>query len=182
MDTLLLMGHGSRDADGVDGFLGLAEAVRSRADGWRVEAGVLEFPGPRVPSIQAAIDRCVQAGAERIAAVPLLLHDAGHSRDDMPAQLARARARHPHVEFLPAPPFNLHQALLDATEDRIRQVERGMPPADPSNTAVLLVGRGTTTPLANADFYKTGRLLWERLQYRLVECCFVSLTDRKSVV
>jgi sirohydrochlorin cobaltochelatase len=46
--------------------------------------------------------------------------------------------------------------------------------------AVLLVGRGTTDPDANADLYRAARLLWEtsrELGVRQVEAAFVSLAE-----
>ena len=46
--------------------------------------------------------------------------------------------------------------------------------------AVLLVGRGTTDPDANADLYRAARLLWETtrdLGVRQVEAAFVSLAQ-----
>ena len=42
-------------------------------------------------------------------------------------------------------------------------------------TAVLLVGRGSTDPDGNREVFKIGRLLWEGRGYGWVEVCFVSL-------
>jgi sirohydrochlorin cobaltochelatase len=42
--------------------------------------------------------------------------------------------------------------------------------------AVLVVGRGSSDPDANADVVKTARLLWEGRDYPLAETAFVSLT------
>jgi sirohydrochlorin cobaltochelatase len=52
----------------------------------------------------------------------------------------------------------------------------GRPPvASTDAPAVLLVGRGSTDPDANADVVKTARLLWEGRNYPLAETAFVSL-------
>jgi len=48
--------------------------------------------------------------------------------------------------------------------------------ADPEPSAVLVVGRGSTDPDANADVVKTTRLLWEGRDYPIAETAFVSLT------
>lgn len=175
-DTILLMGHGSQDPEGVAEFLALTEAVRAAAPEYRVEAGVLEFWGPSLPSIQQAIGRCVAAGAGGVLAVPILLHNAGHGNEDMPAQIASARARYPWIELRASSPLGIEDSLLEIAEERIQQVEHALGVASPDATAVLLVGRGTTDAHANGDFFKVGRLIWERNRYRLVECCFVSLT------
>jgi sirohydrochlorin cobaltochelatase len=47
--------------------------------------------------------------------------------------------------------------------------------ADPADTAVLLVGRGSTDPDANAEVCKISRLLQETGGFAFVETAFVSL-------
>jgi sirohydrochlorin cobaltochelatase len=42
---------------------------------------------------------------------------------------------------------------------------------------VLLVGRGSSDPDANADLAKVARLYWEGREHPFVEACFVGLTD-----
>ncbi len=51
----------------------------------------------------------------------------------------------------------------------------GRPPEASTPPAVLVVGRGSTDPDANADVVKTARLLWEGRDYPLAETAFVSL-------
>ncbi|SDG30619.1 sirohydrochlorin cobaltochelatase [Sinosporangium album] len=49
---------------------------------------------------------------------------------------------------------------------------------DPGETAVVLVGEGSTDPVANAEVHRVSRLFWETHAYDLltVETAFVSLT------
>lgn len=177
-DTLLLIGHGSRDPDGVRELQALIQTVRQEAPpGLVVEAGVLEFAGSEIPSIQEAIDRCVESGARQIRAVPLFLLNAVHAKHDLPAQIARARERYPDLDLQLAPPLGLHRWLLEIVEERLGALEARLPPLDPREVALLLVGRGTSDPEANADLFKLGRLLWERHRYALVECCFAGTAD-----
>ncbi len=172
-EMILLMGHGSRDPEGVSEFLELAAAVREAAPaGQAIEVGILEFSGPEVSSIQEAIDRCVAVGARRVFAVPVLLFNAGHAKEDMPSQIAQGRARHPGLDLRLAPPLGIHRSLLEITEERLAELERQFFVGHPEATAVLLVGRGTSDAEANGDLFKIGRLLWERNHYGLVECCF----------
>lgn len=172
-EVILLLGHGSRDPDGVRELCALAAAVRGAAPGGRAVAlGVLEFAQPGVPAIGVAIDQAVAAGARRILAVPLLLVPASHARVDVPAQIARARERHPHLDLRLAPPLGPHPSLLAIAEERLATLDRQVPSGSPTATAVLLVGRGTSDAAANADLFRLGRLLWERQRSALVECCF----------
>jgi len=102
-------------------------------------------------------------------AVPLMLSAAGHAKGDIPAALARERARRPGVSFTYARPLGPHPALLDLLAARVAAV------AGSAGHVVLLVGRGSTDPDANADVVKTARLLWEGRDYPFAETAFVSL-------
>ena len=103
-----------------------------------------------------------------MVAMPLMLSAAGHAKGDIPAALARERTRHPGASFTYARPLGPHPALIDLLAARIAAAGTGQP-------AVLLVGRGSTDPDANADVVKTARLLWEGRDYPLAETAFVSL-------
>ena len=103
-----------------------------------------------------------------MVAVPLMLSAAGHAKGDIPAALARERGRHPAVRFTYARPLGPHPVLVDLLAKRVDAEGADAP-------AVLVVGRGSTDPDANADVVKTARLLWEGRDYPLAETAFVSL-------
>lgn len=176
-ETILLMGHGSADREGALEFVELAEAVRGAAPEQTIEAGFLEFGGPVLHTIAEAIDLCAERGDRKVLAVPVLLAYAGHAKYDMPGQIRDGQERHPHLDLQAAPPFGIQETLLEIVEQRIREAQEGLPPCEPQDIAVLLVGRGTTDPEANADIYKIGRLLTERNNYGFVECCFIAMTE-----
>ncbi len=175
--ALLLMAHGSRDQAARDEYVRIREALAQRLAGETVVFSVLEFPDDdQLPSIQEGWRRCLDAGAVGIVALPFFLFPAGHVREDLPEELARARREHGGaVELLP--PLGPADELLDVLEARAGEAVAAMPagPVDP--TAVLLVGAGTSDPDANGDLCKAARLLWERRRYPLVEVGWVSLTE-----
>jgi cobalt/nickel transport system ATP-binding protein len=106
-----------------------------------------------------------------VIAMPLVLLGAGHLKSDGPAALSRGRIRHPGVNFTYARDLGIHPAVLAVAEDRIRTA---------GGDAVVLVGRGSSDPDANADLYKVGRLLDDSRGLGMVEPAFVSLA-RPSV-
>jgi sirohydrochlorin cobaltochelatase len=116
----------------------------------------------------------VTALGSGLVAVPLMLSAAGHAKGDIPAALARERARNPGLAWTYARPLGPHPALVNLLAARVGAVSEGGSPA------VLVVGRGSTDPDANADVVKTSRLLWEGREYPLAETAFVSLA-RPSV-
>ena len=164
---LLLAAHGTTDQAGVDAFAALGERVGqlAAADGTRVAGGFIELSAP---ALREAVTGLATASPGPIVAVPLMLSAAGHAKGDIPAALARERTRHPGASFTYARPLGPHPALIDLLAARIAAAGTDQP-------AVLLVGRGSTDPDANADVVKTARLLWEGRDYPLAETAFVSL-------
>jgi sirohydrochlorin cobaltochelatase len=165
---LLLAAHGTTDQAGVDAFAALTERVGqlAAADGTRVAGGFIELSEP---PLREAVTGLAAASPGPIVAVPLMLSAAGHAKGDIPAALARERTRHSGLSWTYARPLGPHPALLELLADRIAAV------SGPDAPAVLLVGRGSTDPDANADVVKTARLLWEGRDYPLAETAFVSL-------
>jgi sirohydrochlorin cobaltochelatase len=167
---LLLAAHGTRDQAGVDAFTALAERVGKLAahDGVISAGGFIELSPPPVRDAVAAL--LATGGQRRIVAVPLMLSAAGHAKGDIPAALARERDRHPGLAWHYGRPLGPHPMLLELLAARIKVVA-----AADASTAVLVVGRGSTDPDANADVVKTARLLWEGREFGFAETAFVSL-------
>ena len=174
--ALLLMAHGIRDAEARAEYRRIHAALAERMAPTTVVFSVLEFPGDDgLPSIEDGWRRCLQAGARRIVALPFFLFPAGHVREDLPNELRVAREAAGWADLELLPPLGAADELLDAVEARAR--EAAGPAAGP-NTAMILVGAGTSDPDANGDLCKAARLLWERFNARfaLVETAWVSLT------
>jgi sirohydrochlorin cobaltochelatase len=176
MPPLLIVGHGTRSDAGVAEFTRLVGRVRRRAAGRvpAVDGGFIELARP---SVADAVTRLVPPGAggpRPIVAVPLVLTAAGHGKGDIPAALARELARHPGLSYRYGRPLGPHPVLQDILAARIDAVLAGAPRRD---TVVVLAGRGSTDPDANAEVAKVARLLWEGRGYAGVEFCFVSLAE-----
>ena len=169
--ALLVIGHGTKSAQGCAEFAELIERVQLQAPFADVAGGFLELAPP---PIQDAVTRLVEAGHTSIDVVPLVLVAAGHSKGDIPAALARERGRHPGLSFRYGRPLGSAPELLAVAEAR---VEALVPRADWPGTAVVLVGRGATDPDANAEIAKTARLLQEGRALGTVETAFVSLAE-----
>jgi cobalt/nickel transport system ATP-binding protein len=167
--AMLVVGHGSRDADGVDEFWALATAIRATAGDLPIGFGFIELASP---TVDEAIDDLVARGTTEIVSVPLVLLAAGHLKNDGPAALARARARHPGVHFCLARDLGIEPLVLEVTTDRIRDAAGD---ADPEKLGVALIGRGSSDPDACADLWKVSRLLADGRGLGTVEPGFVSV-------
>ena len=167
--AMLVVGHGSRDADGVDEYWALAGTIRAAAGDLLTGFGFIELASP---TVDEAIDDLVARGATEIVSVPLVLLAAGHLKNDGPAALARARTRHPEVQFRLARDLGIEPGILEITADRIRDAAGD---ADPEKLGVALIGRGCSDPDACADLWKVSRLLADGRGLGTVEPGFVSV-------
>jgi sirohydrochlorin cobaltochelatase len=167
--ALLLVGHGTRDEAGAEAFRAFVAQLGERNPGLPVGGGYIELSPPPLAD---AVAELVEGGARRFAAVPLVLVSAGHAKGDIPAALAREEQRHPGTSYAYGRPLGPHPGLLAVLERRLDEVV-GL--AEREDTTVLLVGRGSTDPDANAEVCKVARLLWEGRGYAGVETAFVSL-------
>jgi sirohydrochlorin cobaltochelatase len=176
---LLLAAHGTRDQTGVAAFTALTIRVRAlaAAEAVPVAGGFIELSPP---PLREAVAVLAPAVPSRMVAVPLMLSSAGHAKGDIPAALAREQVRHPGLTWAYARPLGPHPALIDLLASRIDAAAASAGASGGPGPAVLLVGRGSTDPDANADVAKTARLLWEGRRYAFTETAFVSLA-RPSV-
>lgn len=163
--ALALIGHGSRKGSGNAEIHLLAARLPGR-----VTAGFIELAEP---SAEEALDAAVASGAEEVVAVPAVLLAAAHAKNDVPMAVARARQRHPEVTFYTARPLGVHPGMVRALADRF---SAAAPPEEASRTAVLLVGRGSSDPDANADLHKLARLFAERRGLLAVDVAYIGVT------
>ncbi|MDP8961475.1 MAG: sirohydrochlorin chelatase, partial [Actinomycetota bacterium] len=170
-DALLVAGHGSRDHDGVAECGALVNHLRTLRPGLPVRLGFIELAPP---PIHDAVVGLVAGGATSITVVPLVLLGAGHAKTDVPAAIQRLRRTHSEVTFRYAAPLGVHPDLLTIVDERLDAV---VPSSARRDTAVLLVGRGSSDPDANADLAKVARLIWEGRGHLAVEFAFVGVTS-----
>ena len=168
---LLLVGHGTRDGAGVAAYLDFVARVQTllRARDVAVSGGFIELSAP---PLKDAVEGLVQRGHRHLAAVPLVLVSAGHAKGDIPGAMQREQTRHAGLTYVYGRPLGPHPLLLDTLAVRVDEVLDGAPR---DGTAVVLAGRGSTDPDANAEVHKVARLLLEGRGYDFVETAFVSL-------
>jgi len=188
---LVLAGHGSRDEEGAAAFRALASRLRERLapEGIEVAGGFIELSEP---PLREAVAELASRGHRHLVAVPVVLSAASHAKGDIPASLARERARHPGVTWSYGRPLGPHPVLLGLLAERIATAFPLLDRDAASDSggaggvavaggvvrpAILLAARGTTDPDANAEVCKTARLLWEGRDYEFAETAFVSLAE-----
>src|SRR5579863_7866637 len=172
--AVLLVGHGSRDREGTEEFSRLVDHFWRAEPGRIVESGFLEFARP---TIAEGLAKCVDRGGRRIAVLPGVLLAAGHAKNDIPAEIHEARRAHPGMAFHYGRHVHLHAKIVELARLRIEEAERAASPRERRDTLLLLVGRGSSDPDANADVQKLARLLWEGMGFGWAAACYVGVTQ-----
>jgi len=110
MKALILIAHGSRREASNQEVRELAERL-AQVTGERFDLVVPAFLELAEPGIPAAVDRCVEAGATSVKAVPYFLSAGRHVATDIPDELEKARCRHPGVVIQQSDYLGKHEAI-----------------------------------------------------------------------
>jgi sirohydrochlorin cobaltochelatase len=170
---IVIVGHGSREPAANVELEALVAAWTARRPELAVSVGYVELAQP---SLAEALDAAARIH-DRVLALPLFLFAAGHVKNDLPLALAGARAAHPRVEFLAAPPLGVHPLMAELVWARVLAIAPELAAADEARrAAIVVVGRGASDPDANGDFCKLVRLTGDGRGLHSVEPTFIGIT------
>jgi len=170
--TILLVGHGSRERAGNDEIETFAKRWREAHPAWRIELCFIEFADIEV---EEGLARAAQ-GAARVIVVPLILNAAGHVKVEIPAHIATARLRFCGVRFDYAPHLGVCEPILAILQRQLRRCMQALDMPDPTNTGLVLLGRGSSDRHANGEMAKMARWLQEEGQHEIVDLAFTGIT------
>lgn len=145
MRAVLYICHGSRVKEGQQAALSFIEKTMKTNSAPIQEACFLELASP---SISQGIARCIERGATEIVAVPFLLLKAGHAVADIPEELQRVMAGYPHIPLYYGEPIGVDERMVDVLIERLYETAGTLH----SDTAVLIIGRGSSDPATKRDF------------------------------
>lgn len=173
-DTLLIVGHGARDKEGdgnreVEAF---AQRWRQRRPELTIQVCFIEYAEVLLAE---GLSRAAQ-GADRVLVLPLILGAAGHVRMEIPAAIDQARINFPQVTFLCSRNIGAEGKVLDMVRFRLHQAMARLDMPDPRTTGVILLGRGSSEPAANAEVAKLSRWLYETTDHELIDIAFTGIT------
>lgn len=171
-ETILLVGHGSRDASSNREIEEFAQQWRRRHIEWNIELCFIEFDEIL---LDAGLERAA-LGARRVIVVPLILNAAGHVKMEIPQHIGRARAVHPETEFIYAPNLGACDPILSILKRRLNQAMDELDMPDPGCTGVIILGRGSSDCIANGEMAKMARWLQEQCEHDLVDITFTGIT------
>jgi sirohydrochlorin ferrochelatase len=113
--ALLLIAHGSRQAEANGDLHALAGRLRSTGHYAVIEPAFLELAEP---TIDDAGRRCVAQGAKRVIMLPYFLSAGVHVRRDLQAHRKKFAREFPEVAFALAEPLGPHPLLDEIAVQR----------------------------------------------------------------
>jgi sirohydrochlorin cobaltochelatase len=171
-ETVLLIGHGSRAANGNREIEQFADQWRVRQPQWRIEVCFIEFAEVL---LDEGLNRAASS-ASRVIVVPLILNAAGHVKTEIPSHIGEARQRHPQTEFLYVPHLGANDRVLQILKRNLHKAMAALDMPDPKNTGVIVLGRGSSDRGANGEVAKLARWLFEETDHELVDIAFTGIT------
>lgn len=171
-DTVLLVGHGSRESGGNREIEQFAAQWRERRPEWRIEVCFIEFAEVL---LDAGLDHAARQGG-RVAVVPLILNAAGHVKMEIPEAIEHARLRHPEVEFVYARHLGACEEIFTILKRNLRKAMNSLDMPDPRTTGIVLLGRGSSDRVANGEVARMARWLFEAGEHPLVDIAFTGIT------
>ena len=171
-DTVLIVGHGSREESGNDEIRQFAAQWHVRRPDLRIDLCFIEFAPPE---LNAALLDAART-SRRVLVVPLILNAAGHVKMEIPEAVEGARRACPHTEILLAPHLTACDPILAILKRRLRKAMNALDMPDPTTTGVVLLGRGSSDRGANGEMAKMARWLLEEGDHELVDLAFTGIT------
>ena len=141
----LLVGHGTRDDQGIAEFLATSRLV-ARQIPHEVQPCFLELSKP---TIDDGVARLASRGVENVTVVPLMLFAAGHVNRDIPDAVEKAAAMHRQLNIDHTTHLGCHRCLIELSAQRFHETIH--PSYIPEETLWLLVGRGSSDPNVEAE-------------------------------
>lgn len=172
---IMICGHGSRAKIAEEEFALLAKGLRDRYPDTPVEYGFLEYSAP---NIHMGLDSLRDQGVTHILAVPGMLFAATHAKNDIPSVLTTYQEKNPGLTVSYGRELGLHPQMIAAFEARILEALglTHVHDGDLYDTMLVVVGRGTSDTLANAEAARLTRIVTENLGFGWSETVYSGVT------
>ncbi len=172
---IMICGHGSRSKEAEIEFGLLAKGLEKKFPTTPVRYGFLEYSSP---NIHMGLDELKALNVNEIIAVPGMLFAATHAKNDIPSVLTSYKEKNPEITVKYGRELGIHPEMIAAFQTRI--LECLYTAEDSQNTfydtMLVVVGRGTSDVLANAEAAKLTRIVSENMGFGWSETVYSGVT------
>lgn len=175
-EEIILIGHGSRDAKAVAEFNQFATALAAHLEK-PVNVCFLELAKPEMNAVLHEAAERVGPGGELLV-LPMFLGTAFHMKVEIFHAIEHIQEDFPEVHVHYATALGVHRKLAELLKVRVDEAMASVPNSLPaSETAVVVVGGGSSDMDSNSSVSRIGRLLWEIGGYANVEIAYQRVTQ-----
>lgn len=166
MEAVLYICHGSRLKKAQEEAAAFVHSCMLENPVPIQEYGFLELAAP---TIEHGFRKCIEKGATKILAVPVLLLTAGHAKLDIPLEMERLKQQFPSVEVVLGNPIGVHPDISQLLIERISETNELVS----DDTMILIVGRGSSDPDVKRDLMRIAKDLQLESGIKNVEGSFL---------
>lgn len=170
--TILLVGHGSREASGNLEIESFANHWREHLSQQHIEVCFIEFADIL---LDQGLDNAAKHG-QPVMVIPLILNAAEHVKMELPEHIEKARLRHPAIDFVFCRHLGASEEILTILKRNLKKTMAKLDVPDPRTTGIVILGRGSSDRVANGEIAKMARWLFEEGDHDLVDIAFTGIT------
>ncbi len=116
-NCLLLMAHGSKNANWLVPFQQLAEGLKKDLGETCVQLCYMEFASP---TLEEMAEQLYTSGARHVRLLPLFLAKGSHLCQDVPAQLAQLKTKFPDLVIDLLPPIGENPQFAESLQTVVK--------------------------------------------------------------
>ena len=122
MNALLIIAHGSRNAESIREIQDLTCRLKNATDQFDlVECAFLEMAEP---DIATGLTGLIKKGAKEIVALPYFLAKGNHVIRDVPDEISGAQCQHPDIEIRLLPHIGKSTGMADLITEHVKVNKR----------------------------------------------------------
>ena len=119
MNALLIIAHGSRNAESIREIQDLTLRLKNATDEFDlVECAFLEMAEP---DISAGLTSLIKKGAKKIVALPYFLAKGNHVIRDVPDEISSVQCRYPDVEIRLLPHIGKSTGMANLITEHVKR-------------------------------------------------------------
>ena len=112
--AIIILGHGSRSTGADEAIKQIAGEVKRFGTFEIVAHAFLQYASP---SLNHALEDCIQKQATKVIIVPFLMQSGTHVANDIPALMMKAKQRHPDVDIQVTDHVGAHPLMIEIVKD-----------------------------------------------------------------
>ena len=119
MTGILLLAHGSREAETEKTMRQITEYVKAELKNDMIEEAYLQF---RDKNLEKGLLSLIDRGAKEIKVIPYFLFEGIHIKEDIPGEIKEFSEKYPEVSITMSRTLGADKRLAEIVVDRVKEI------------------------------------------------------------